>query len=132
MAAARTSPGEEQDTPAVVRTDQVVATVLRFARLLRRLASSREDPLANAANASALLSGFGVDWIDDDRFRQWRGEFLTPNQPGTWVSARRCCPFLHWRSDRGARAQPGAISSVPADFTPSGPNQTNSASASGS
>jgi hypothetical protein len=37
-----------------------VATALRFARLLRRLASSREDPLDNAANASALLSGFGV------------------------------------------------------------------------
>ena len=60
-----------------------MATAPRFACLLRRLASSREDPLDNAANASALLSGFGVEGIDGDRFRQWRGEFLIPNQPGT-------------------------------------------------
>jgi hypothetical protein len=46
-----------------------VATALRFACLLRRLASSREDPLDNAENASALLSGFGVEGIDGDRFR---------------------------------------------------------------
>ena len=75
-------PWEEQDIPAVARTDQVVATALRYARLLRRLASSRDDPLDNAANAAALLRGFGVDWIDGNRFRQWRDEFPIPDQPG--------------------------------------------------
>ena len=76
-------PWEEQDVPAMARTDQLVAMALRLARLLRRLASSRDDPLVNVASATALLSGFGVDWIDGDRFRQWRTEFPVPNQPGT-------------------------------------------------
>ena len=75
-------PWEEQDIPAMARADQAVATALCLARLLRRLASSRDDPLDSAANASALLSGFGVDWIDGARFRQWRTEFPVSNQPG--------------------------------------------------
>ena len=70
---------DEQDQAVKARGDTLVAQALTLARWLRRLALSRDhDPFACAADASALLGGFEVPFLDAERFRQWRAEFPVP------------------------------------------------------
>src|SRR5205085_609189 len=69
-----TRPWEDQDTDGLMAGDPAVATALTFARVLQRLARTRDNPFANLETASATVNQFGGDMLDGICFAHWRGE----------------------------------------------------------
>jgi hypothetical protein len=71
-----TRPWEDQDTDGLMAGDPAVSTALTFARLLQRLARTRDNPFANLETASATVNQFGGDMLDGTCFAHWRGEIM--------------------------------------------------------
>ena len=69
-----TRPWEDQDADGLMAGDPAVATALTLARLLQRLARTREDPFASLATASATLNQFGPELLDGTASRTGAGK----------------------------------------------------------
>lgn len=65
---------EDQDFSGLLAGETAVATPLTLARVLQRLARSREDRFGSFATASTTLSQFAPEPLDASRFAAWRSE----------------------------------------------------------